>query len=171
MNSSTLLELFRSHIVLNFTGGVAEHYNPDEPEFTPDLFGCNTLESTGREWNFFPVDEMIYQEYSNGQDITSEYLTATGFRLQINNACLPIENEAIQESQPTLVDADRAITWKRLWPSAISTVCKSLYIGALISIFAATIIGALYSLLTYVSYQTEFTCVFHPRESIVVHSC
>ena len=69
MSSRTLLEMV-GHIVFSFTRGVAEHYNPDEPEFTPELFGYNAFERTGREWNFFPVDEMIYQEYSDSQDST-----------------------------------------------------------------------------------------------------
>ena len=54
MSSPTLLEML-SHMVFSFTRGVTEHYNPDEPEFTPELFGYNAFESTGREWNFFPV--------------------------------------------------------------------------------------------------------------------
>ncbi|XP_067025266.1 uncharacterized protein [Acropora muricata] len=166
MSSSTLLEMF-SHIVFSFTRGVAEHYNPDEPEFTPELFGYNALESTGREWNFFPVDEMIYQEYSDRQDTTLDYLPANGFRVRINDACLPNENDEMQESQP-LGEADTAMAWKRLRPSVICTVCKSLYIGASISILAATTIGVLYSLITYVSYQTTFNCQYRPGESIPV---
>ncbi|XP_015776698.1 PREDICTED: uncharacterized protein LOC107354724 isoform X2 [Acropora digitifera] len=166
MSSSTLLEMF-SHIVFSFTRGVAEHYNPDEPEFTPELFGYNALESTGREWNFFPVDEMIYQEYSDRQDTTLDYLAASGFRVRINDACLPNENQGMQERQP-LVEADTAMAWKRLRPSALATVCKSLYIGASISILAATTTGVLYSLITYVSYQTLFNCEYRPGESIPV---
>ena len=150
MNSSTLLEMF-SHIVFSFTRDVAEHYNPDEPEFTAGLLGCNPFESTGREWNFFPVDKMIYQEYSDSQDTTLDYLAACGFRVRVNNACLPNENEEIHESQP-LVEADGAMAWKRLRPSALCTVCKSLYIGAFISILPATITGAFYSLLNYIGY-------------------
>ena len=164
MGGSTLLEMF-SHIVFSFTRGVAGHYNPDEPEFTAELFGCNPFECTGREWNFYPVDEMIYQEYSDTQDTTLDYLAASGFRVRVSNACLPDENEGMQETQP-LVEADGAMAWKRLRPSALCTVCKSLYIGAFISILAATTIGALYSLLTYVSYQTAFNCEYHPGESI-----
>ena len=166
MSSSTLLEMF-SHIVFSFTRGVAEHYNPDEPEFTPELFGYNALESTGREWNFFPVDEMIYQEYSDRQDTPLDYLAASGFRVRINDACLPNENEGMQENKP-LVEADTAMAWKRLRPSALATVCKSLYIGASISILAATTTGVLYSLITYVSYQTLFNCEYRPGESIPV---
>ena len=166
MNSSTLFELF-SHIVFSFTRDVAEYYNPDEPEFTAESFGSNPFESTGREWNFFPVDEMIYQEYSETQDTTLDYLPSSGLRARVNNACLPDENEGMQETQP-LVEAERAMAWKRLRPSALCTVCKSLYIGAFISILAATTVGALYSLLTYVSYQTAFNCEYHPGESIPV---
>ena len=64
MGSSTLLELF-GHIVFSFTRGVTEHYNPEEPEFTAESFGCCPLESTGREWYCHPVDELIYQQYSD----------------------------------------------------------------------------------------------------------
>ncbi|XP_067025617.1 uncharacterized protein [Acropora muricata] len=166
MSSPTLLEIF-SHIVFSFTRGVAEHYNPDEPEFTSELFGYNAFERTGREWNFFPVDEMIYQEYSDRQDTTLDYLAASGFRVRINDACLPNENEGMLERQP-LVEADRAMGWKRFRPSALATVCKSLYVGASISILAATTTSVLYSLIAYVSYQTLFNCEYRPGESIPV---
>ncbi|XP_029204150.2 uncharacterized protein LOC114968197 [Acropora millepora] len=164
MSCRTLLEKF-SKIAFSFTRGVAGHYNPDEPEFTPELFGYSAFERTGREWNFFPVDEIIYQEYSDGQDTTLDYLAASGFRIRLNDACLPNENEGMQENQP-LVEADTAMAWKQLRPSALATVCKSLYIGASISILTATTIGVLYSLLTYVSYQTLFNCESRPGESI-----
>ena len=139
MSSPTILEMV-SHIVFSFTRGVAEHYNPDEPEFTPELFGYNAFERTGREWNFFPVNEMIYQEYSDRQDTTLGYLAASASRVRINDASLPNENEGMQESQP-LVEADREMAWKRLRPSVLCTAFKSLYIGASISILAATTTG------------------------------
>ncbi|XP_067025270.1 uncharacterized protein [Acropora muricata] len=120
MSGRILLEMF-GHIMFSFTRGVAEHYNPDEPEFTPELFGYNAFERTGREWNFFPVDELIYQEYTDRQDTTLDYLAASGFRVRINDACLPNENQEIQESQP-LVEADAAMAWKRLRPSVLATV-------------------------------------------------
>jgi len=165
MSSTTLLEIF-SDIVFSFTRGVAEHYNPDESEFTPELFGYNAFERIGLEWNFFPVDEMIYQEYSDRQDTTLiDYLAASGFRVRLNDACLPNENQEIQESQP-LVEADIAMAWKRLRPSALATVCRSLCIGASISILAATTTGVLYSLIVYVSYHTLFNCEYRPGESI-----
>ena len=73
----------------------------------------------------------------------------------------------MQESQP-LVEADPAMAWKRLRLSVFCTVWKSLYIGASISILPATTRSVLYSLLTYVSYQTLFNCEYRPRESIPV---
>lgn len=51
-------------MVVSFTKGVIAFYNPDEPEFTTESLGYNPLESTGREWNYHPLDEFIYQEYS-----------------------------------------------------------------------------------------------------------
>ncbi|XP_015776696.1 PREDICTED: uncharacterized protein LOC107354723 isoform X2 [Acropora digitifera] len=121
MSSRTLLEMF-GHIVFSFTRGVAEHYNPDEPEFTPELFGYNAFDYTARSlaW-YFKVDEMIYQEYSDRQHTTLDCQAASGFRVRVNDACLPNENEGMQESQP-LVEADTAMAWKRLRPSVLATV-------------------------------------------------
>ena len=165
MSSSTLLEMV-SHTVVSLTRGVVGHYNPDEPEFTPELLGYNTFERTGRSraW-YFNEDEMIYQEYSDRQHTTLDHLAVSGFRVRMKDACLPNENEGIRESKP-LVEADTAMAWKRLRPTAIATVCKSLCIGASISILAATTTGVLYSLITYVSYQTLFNCEYRPGDSI-----
>ena len=147
---------------------MTEHYNPDEPEFIPETFGYNAFEYTGRSraW-YFKEDEMIYQECSDRQHTTLDYQAASGLRVRMNDACLPNENEEIRESQP-LVEADTAMAWKRLRPSVLATVCKSLCITASISILAATTIGVLYSLITYVSYHTLFNSEYRPGESIPV---
>ena len=42
---------------------------------------------------------------------------------------------------------DRAMAWKRLRPLALNTVGKSMYIGALISLLAATFLGAQFTLI------------------------
>jgi len=68
MSRTTLIEVF-GPIVFSFTRGVAEHYNPQEPEFTAESFGYDPLHSTGREWYYHSVDELIYQEYSE-RDVT-----------------------------------------------------------------------------------------------------
>ena len=58
MTNSLLIEVF-ARVLLSFTRGVTEHYDPDEPEV--ETFGCNdSLSSEGREWNCQPVDKLIY---------------------------------------------------------------------------------------------------------------
>jgi len=64
MSSRTLIELF-GHIVFSFTRSVSQHYNPEDPVHTADSSGYSLLERTGREWYHHPVDEIIYQEYSD----------------------------------------------------------------------------------------------------------
>ena len=60
MSGSTLIEVF-GHIVFSFTRSVTEHYSPEEPEYTTESFGYDPLQSTGREWYYLPVDELIYR--------------------------------------------------------------------------------------------------------------
>ncbi len=164
MSSSTLIEVF-GDIVFSFTRGVTEHYNPEEPEFTVESFGYNPLESTGREWNYLPVDELIYQEYSDREITSWDYLPSSRLNIRVIDASSPEENEETHENQQ---DEDRAMAWKRFRPSAFSTVCKSMYIGALISLLTATIIGSIFMTISHVSYKTELNCEFHPEESIPI---
>ena len=162
MSSSTLIEVF-GHIVFSFTRGVTEHYNPQEPEYTADSFGYDPLQSTGREWYYHPVDELIYQEYSDREATTLDYLPSNHPDIRVINACSTEENEETQEHQQ---DEDRAMAWKRLRPSAFRTVCKSMYIGALISLLTATIIGLVYMLISYLCSKTINNCEFHPKKAI-----
>ena len=140
MSSSTLIEVL-GEIVFSFTRGVTEHYNPEEPEFTAESFGYNPLESTGREWYCHPVDEMIYKEYRDREVTRFDYLASRNLDVRVINACSPEENEDSHE--------DRSMAWKRLRPSALHTVFKSMYIGALISLFSALLIGIVYMLVSY----------------------
>ena len=162
MSSSTLIEVF-GQIVFSFTRGVTEHYNPEEPEFTAESFGYNPLETTGREWYCQPVDEMIYQEYSDREATHFDYLASRNLDVRVINACSPEENEGSHEEK---LDEDRSMAWKRLRPSVLHTVFKSMYIGALISLVTATIIGIVYMLVSYVSYKFGLECQFHPRKLI-----
>jgi len=160
MSSSTLIEVF-GHIVFSFTRGVTEHYNPEEPEFTAEAFGYSPLESTGREWYYHPVDELIYQEYSDKEAVSLDYLASSRLDVKVVNACSPDENEETQENE------DKAMAWKRLRPSALLTVCKSMYIGSLISLLTATLLGTLYMLISYLCYKTIHNCEYHdPQQPI-----
>ena len=138
MSSSTLIEVF-GHIVFSLTRGVTEHYNPEEPEFTAESFGYNPLESTGLEWYYHPV--------------------------RVMDACSPEDSEETQEDQQ---NEDTATAWKRLRPSACNTVCKSMFIGAWISLLAAPIISTVFMLISYLSYKTIFNCRLLPKELIPV---
>ena len=82
MSTSTLIEVF-GHILYSFTRGVTEHYNPEEPEFTFESFGYSPLESTGREWYCHPVDELIYQEYSDREATSLDYLASCSFDVKV----------------------------------------------------------------------------------------
>ena len=161
MCSNTLIELF-GHIVYSFTRGVSEHYNPDEPE----QFVYNPLQSTGREWRYHPVDELIYQEYSDREPTSLDYLTSSSLDVRVIDACTPDDNENTQEDHK--VD-DKAMEWKRLRPSAFRTVCQSLYIGAMISLFTSAFIGTLYMLVSYLCYNTILICRFSKMEYFTVH--
>ena len=72
-----LIEVF-GQIVFSFTRGVTEHYNPEEPELM--TFGYDPLQRTGLEWNYQPVEEVIYQEYS--ESIAQNSATYPGLSLR-----------------------------------------------------------------------------------------
>ena len=164
MSSSTLIEVF-GHIVFSFTRGVTEHYNPQEPEYTAESFGYDPLQSTGREWYYHPVDELIYQEYSDKDIRSFVYLASSSLDVQVINACLP-EESTEEGDQENRQEEDKEMAWKRLRPPVIETVVKSMYIGGLISLLAASIVGAIYTLLSYLNYKTVWNCEFQQVESI-----
>jgi len=162
MSSSTLIEVF-GHIVFSFTRGVKALYNPQEPEFTAESFGYDPLQSAGREWYYHPVNELIYQEYSDREATSLDYLASNHTDIRVINACSPEENEETQEDQQNEAGA---MVWKRLRPSALRTVCKSMCVGALISLLTATIIGSVHMSISYLCYKTRNNCEFHPKTSI-----
>ena len=162
MSSSTLIEVF-GHIVFSFTREVTEHYNPQEPEYTAEAFGYDPLQTTGREWNYHPVDELIYQEYSDRE--ATSYLASSHLHIRVTNACSIEENKETHDNQQ---DEDRAMAWKRLRPSALRTVSESMCIGAIISLLTATIIGIVFVISIYLGYKTLFNCRYLPLKSIPV---
>ena len=157
MSSSPLIEVL-GHILFSLTRGVTEHYNSEEPEFTAESFGYNPLESTSREWYYHPADELIYQEYSDREATSWDYLASRGLNLRVINACSLEEDDETREDHE-----DRAMAWKRLRPTILRTVCKSMYIGALISLLTATLIGTLYMCIFSLSSKTEHDCEFYPN--------
>ena len=167
MNSNKLIEVF-GHILFSFTRGVTEHYNPEEPEHTTESYGYSPLESTGKEWyrHGDPNEECIYQEYSNREATTLDLIRSSRINASLIDASLPEENEETEKDQQ---NEDRAMAWKRLRPSALRTVYKSMYIGALISLLTATIIGSVYMLVSYLYFKTVSNCKFYLTNSIPIH--
>ncbi|XP_022809125.1 uncharacterized protein LOC111346095 [Stylophora pistillata] len=162
MTNSLLIEFF-ARVLFSFTRGVTEHYNPDEPGV--ETFGYDdTLSREGREWNCQPVDKPIYQEYSppkeDEHNLSSVYNSRVKYR--VINASSPDESEDEQQ------DEDDEMAWKRFRLSALRTVCQSMYIGALISLLTPVIIGLLYIMISYLSYETTQNCQFQPKETIPI---
>ena len=154
------------HIVVRFTRGVTEHINPEEPEYTTASSGYDPFESTGLEWYHRPVDELIYQEYREREATLVNYIGTSSLHVRVIDACsTEDENEEIPWYQS---DEDRAMAWKRLRPSALRTACKSMYIGVLISVLTAIVIGSLYILISYLCYRFVNNCEFYPKDSIPV---
>ena len=167
MSGNAVIEVL-GHIVLSFTRGVTEHYNQQEPEYTAESFGYSPLESTGQEWyrHGDPDEECIYQEYSDREVTTLDFMRSSRINASLIAASLPEENEETQEDQQ---DEDRVMAWKQLRPSAIRTVCKAMYSAALISLLTAIIIGSVYMLSCYLCLKTVNNCEFYTKRSIPVN--
>ena len=160
MTNSLVIEVF-ARVLFSFTRGVTEHYDPDEPEV--ETFGCNdSLSSEGREWNCQPVDKPIYQEYSPPSDDDYELMSVGNSRVRYRliDASSPDEDEDEQQNE------NDEMAWRRFRPSVLRTVCQSMYTGALISLLSAVILGLLYIMIAYVSYETTRNCQFHRKETI-----
>lgn len=58
------------------------------------------------------------------------------------------------------------MAWKQFRPSFVRTVCKSAYVGFLVSVLSAVIVGMISILVYYLSFQTQLNCLVHPEKSI-----
>ena len=162
MNDSLLIEVF-ARVLFSFTRGVKEHYDPDEPEV--EILGYNdSLSCEGREWNCRPVDKPIYREYSPPSDDDDVLLTVGNSRVRyrVTNTISPDEDGDEQQNE------DDEMAWKRFRPSVLRTIGQSMYIGALISLLSAVILGLFYITIAYLSYETARKCHFQPKETIPV---
>ena len=163
MSGSTLIEVF-GQIVFRLTRSVSQQYSPEDAHYTTEYFNYNTLLRTGREWYEEPVEEIIYQEYSDREATARDFLPCSNLNARLINACSTDEIEEIQSENQR--PEDKAMAWKRLRPFAMHTVVNSMYVGALISLFSAVFIGALFTMISYLCYETVQNCQFHPKTSI-----
>ena len=162
MTNSLLIEFF-ARVLFSFTRSVTQHYDPDEHE-VEILRYDDSLSSEGREWNCQPVDKPIYQEYSPPSNEDNDLMSVGNprVRYRVIDASSPDEDGDDQQNE------DDEMAWKRFRPSVLRTVCQSMYIGALISLLFAVILGLSYVMIAYVSYETTRNCQFHPKETIPV---
>ncbi|KAL9951691.1 hypothetical protein ACROYT_G044412 [Oculina patagonica] len=163
MVGHTVVEIF-GHIVYSFTRSVAERYSDfaGETEQNTPLIGYNPLDDTGLEWYSQPVDELIYQEYSDREATTFDYLPSSTVRARLINACSLEDNDESNQE----VTEDRAMAWKRLRPSIFRSIWKSFYFGFLISVLSATIVGIVSIMIYYLNYQTLLKCEGYAMTSI-----
>ena len=162
MAGSTILELCGGFI-FTLTRSVAEHFNPNEAEIDFETFGYDPLEKVGIEWNYYPVDELVYQEYSDTEATSTGYMAFNNSRPTLINACSTEDSE----NTPKATE-DRAMAWKRLRPSVCCTIWSSLYFGFLISVLTAAIVGTLSITVYYFNYQAILICLDRPKESIPI---
>lgn len=163
MGVSTVIEVF-GQIVFSFTRSVSRQYSPVDAHYTAEYFDYTTRQGTGRGWYEEPVDEIIYQEYSDREATARDFLPSSNLNARLIDASSTDDIKELQsENQRT---EDQAMAWKRLRPSALHTVCKSMYIGALISLCSAVFIGALFTMISYLCHETVQNCEFHPKTSI-----
>ena len=161
MFTHTIAEFF-GHILYSFTRNVAEHYNINEDENLTDLFGYNALEDTGKEWYCQPVDEVIYQEYSNREATAMDYLPRSSVNARVIDACSTEDSEETQETRE-----DTSMAWKQLRPSIFRTVLSSFYFGFFMSVLSASIVGIVSIAVYYLSYQTLLSCQDQSKENSI----
>ena len=162
MAGSTILELCGGFI-FTLTRSVAEHFNPNEAEFDFETFGYDPLEKVGIEWNYYPVDQLVYQEYSDTEATSTGYMAFNNAQPMLINACSTEDSENTPKAKE-----DRAMAWKRLRPSVFCTIWNSLYFGFLISVLTAAIVGILSVSVYYFNYQAILICLGRPKESIPI---
>ena len=157
MSSVPLIEAF-GRIVYGFTRGLTEHYNPEEPEYTAEILGCNPLESTGREWYHKPVKELIYQEYGENRASPPSF----NLNIRIINASSTLEHDELLQNDDTETAA--AMAWKSFRPSICHTISDSMYIGSLISLLASISIGTIYIAVAFLIYKTVMNCQYQKEK-------
>lgn len=154
MYFQTFIE-FVGHVVYCFTRSVAEHYDFDEAVESAHLFEYDPLTDTGLEWYGHPIDgEIIYQEYSNKNATTLDYLSSGRTDARMLNAIATESDEGLYHEP---LD-DQGMAWKRLRPSLLCSLWKSFYFGFLISILGAIAVGSVSIVVYYLSYQTLLKC-------------
>ena len=150
-------------VISGLTRSVTERLvNTNEAGLNSDSFGYDPLESTRLEWNYYPVDEFICQEYGDSEVTVAGHMTWNNVRVRVTNAFLPENNE--DRTQET---RDGTMGWKMFRPSLGRTIWRSLCYGFLISFLSAFSIGAFSIIIYYISYQVILVCLARHNQSAI----
>ena len=150
-------------VISGLTRSVTERLvNTNEDGLNSDSFGYDPLESTSLEWNYYPVDEFICQEYGDSEVTVASHMTWNNVRVRVTNAFLPEDNE--DRTQET---RDGTMGWKMFRPSLGRTIWRSLCYGFLISFLSAFSIGTISIIIYYISYQVILVCLARHNQSAI----
>ena len=151
-------------VISGLTRSVTERLvNTNEAGLNSDSFGYDPLESTRLEWNYYPVDEFICQEYGDSEVTVAGHMTWNNVRVRVTNAFLPEDNE--DRTQET---RDGTMGWKMFRPSLGRTIWRSLCYGFLISFLSAFSIGAISIIIYYISYPVILVCLARHNQSAIL---
>ena len=105
----------------------------------------------------------LFTKNTDREATSLNYLTSRSLSITVTDASSSGEKNEETEAHPQ--GRNKEMAWKELRPSALCTICKSMYISALISIAAAICMGTIYMLVTYLSFKTSHVCQYYPVNS------
>ena len=152
--------------MFSFTRSVSETFSQEDPYYGQESLKYIPLENSGLEWYAEPVDQIIYQEYSDKEATVDDFLSRScKIRAVILDASSP-EASTVEQSESHKPGYEREMYWKELRPSILRTICKSMVFGAWISLLSAFTVGMLFTLISYLIYETVLNCPFHSNNSL-----
>lgn len=165
MDLHRLIEVF-GNIVFSFTKSVPQTFRPEDPSYSQESLGYIPLENSGLEWYAGPVDQIIYQEYSDTEATVDDFLPQSCKLKAVILDASSLEASIVEETESHKSNHEREMYWKELRPSILRTICKSMVFGAWISLLSAAAVGMLFNLASYLIYHTVLNCQFHSNNSI-----
>ena len=143
-----LIEEF-GNIVFSFTPSVSETFSSEDIYRRQEFLEYLPLENSGLERCAEPVDQMIYQEYSDKDstvdDSSPQCCKLRAVILDVSSA----ETSTVEQTESRKSNHERELYWKELRPYILRTICKSMVFGAWISLLSAFTVGMLLTLICY----------------------
>ena len=145
---------------------VSETFSSEDIYRRQEFLEYLPLENSGLESCAEPIDQMIYQEYSDKDstvdDFSPQCCKLRAVILDVSSA----ETSTVEQTESHKSNHGRELYWKELRPYILRTICKSMVFGAWISVLSAFTVGMLFNLVSYLIYQTVLNCEFISSNSI-----